>query len=40
MADLDGNGQIWHATAGEEDPRDGLGWNGKGLPARPACACP
>ncbi len=50
-ADLDLNGQvgitdavmfgnIWHGRDGQEDPRDGFGWLGKGLGPTPDCACP
>ncbi len=40
LADGTKFGQIWTGTSAEEDPRDGLGWNGKGLDPRPPCTCP
>ena len=34
-------GQIWNGTNGEGMNPDGTGgWEGEGLPTRPACECP
>jgi len=34
-------GQIWQGTGGEGKNPDGTGgWQGQGLPPRPACTCP
>jgi len=40
LNDINKFGQIWNGTSGEDDPSDGLGWSGKGLPLPPPCACP